>query len=187
MKAKIAGLARRTVFTLLTAAIFFSFSCGSDTPSSINDGAAQTTAEPGTASAAVAEVVITVDKEKIPSSGSEAVYITAAAKDADGKDVSGAEIEYYSQGEVLEGPAFYSAEPGFYNLYAYCNGIRSNVIEVQVVDYSAAAATCLLIRVALPECDEAAQHKSAAMDNGDQRKAGRGGDNSIAMTSIVQM
>ena len=134
MKAKIAGLARRTVFTLLTAAIFFSFSCGSDTPSSINDGAAQTTAEPGTASAAVAEVVITVDKEKIPSSGSEAVYITAAAKDADGKDVSGAEIEYYSQGEVLEGPAFYSAEPGFYNLYAYCNGIRSNVIEVQVVD-----------------------------------------------------
>jgi len=117
---------------LASLAAFNLTSCNNNAAADIDtEPEVQTEAKP---EERVAAVTITVDKEKIPSSGAEAIYITAVATDADGNVVPGVEFEYYAQGKPLDSPVFFSNVPGFYNLYAYCNGIRSNVIEVQVFD-----------------------------------------------------
>ncbi|MGI6203305.1 MAG: CotH kinase family protein [Eubacteriales bacterium] len=126
------GKIKRAALLLLAALSFVSHACTSGQgPSSETEPAEVTVANP---EELVAEVKITVDKEKIPSSGAEAIYITAVASDADGNVIDGVEFEYFAQGKPLESPVFFTNVPGFYNLYAYCNDIRSNVIEVQVFD-----------------------------------------------------
>jgi|GEM_PF-906945 Spore coat assembly protein len=133
MKTFFAKYARCAALALLAVSLIFIFSCGSDNPVSTQTEASSVT-EAALQDKTVTEVVITVNKEKIPSNGSEAVYITANAINAEGETVPDAVITYFAQGDALNSPIFYSTTPGFYNLYAYCNDIRSNVIEVQVVD-----------------------------------------------------
>lgn len=124
---------KRGALLLLVAMSMLSSSCDAG-PSVPADTQPVTGAVETDPTASVTEVSIVVDKEKIPSSSAEAIYITATAKDANGKEVPDAEIEYYAQGKLLDSPVFSTSVPGFYNLYAYCNGIRSNVIEVYVFD-----------------------------------------------------
>ncbi len=133
MKNYLASKIRCCALLLLIAISALNFSCdtGTSVPAETQPATETVVTDP---TATVAEVSIVVNKEKIPSSGTEAVYITATAKDANGKVVPDAEFEYFAQGKPLDSPVFSTAVPGFYNLYAYCNGIRSNVIEVYVFD-----------------------------------------------------
>ena len=123
---------RATLFIIMALSAMLFCSCDSGTAAPSETVPAEVTN--GSPEERVAAVTITVDKEKIPSSGAESIYISAVATDSAGNEVPGVRFEYYAQGEPLESPVFHSTVPGFYNLYAYCNGIRSNVIEVQVFD-----------------------------------------------------
>lgn len=132
MKVTVKRNFKRAALVFLAALTAFSFACNSDADTQAETQPTEVTQT--NPADLVAEVNITVDKEKIPSSGAEAIYITATASDAEGRVIPGIEFEYFAQGKPLESPVFFSTVPGFYNLYAYANGIRSNVIEVQVFD-----------------------------------------------------
>ena len=123
------GKIKRAALLLLAALSFVSHACTSGQgPSSETEPAEVTVANP---EELVAEVKITVDKEKIPSSGAGDIY-NGGGPMRTAMSSMALNLSILLKANRSSRYVFTNV-PGFYNLYAY-DDIRSNVIEVQVFD-----------------------------------------------------
>ena len=87
--------------------------------------------------AEVAYLEFSVDKTALRADNSDSIKLTAVAKDAEGKEVKNAKVEFYVVSEpidrVLAYPDFRTSQRGFHDLYAKCGNIKSQQIRVMAV------------------------------------------------------
>lgn len=83
------------------------------------------------------ELVLTVDREEITYATGETIAMTVAGLAEDGTEIENLDIEYFAGRWEIGMPYFYPVTTGEHNLYAVANGIRSNVVTVNV-NYDAA-------------------------------------------------